>query len=303
MDLVGAILIGIVLSCGGVYVTWISWGAWQELRKYPQTVHRRGGPAPLSAWLQHGATLLISLVFLGAAASVGLSMIEGDSWANARADLKLLAAQMLADETPAWSKAGRQGSFHVTVTPQGKRITGISACYTQFDDSDLEQVLDDYADIHWFLLSGTQVDDRAMRLLAQRRNLSALVLARTSITDRGVAFLEGHCRLEELDLTRTAITDQALAAIGSLPSLKHLNLGQTGVTDEGLKVLRGNTTLSTLNLGGTRTTDGVVDTLVTLDHLNVLHVRTEDLSGTALARLKQALPQCEVQIDTPLPPQ
>lgn len=320
MDLVGLLLIGVVLAFGMLYAAWSSWIAWGEIANLSRSQktglsrkeNGRAGdgfgvgsskhPHYAGSWskllsspaqFQHAATLLVSAVFLGVAASLCVSIAQKESCWKAVEALKILVLPKTTCDETTWGEKGHRGTFHTSMRPGGKCITGASLCYMTFDNSDLEQVVEKFPRIQWFLLSGTQIDDRAMPLLAKKRDLTALVLTDTRVGDRGLAAFQGHKALEELDLTRTAITDRSLAAIDSLPALRHLVLCETDVTDAGLKFLEGNTTLRILNIDGTRISDSAAASLVTLTGLDTLYIRDCNLSGAALGRLRRAFPRCQ----------
>ncbi len=299
MDLLGLLLIGTVLTGGVLYATWSFWIAWQGLRSRSRETESASSDRRGSTWFQHGLTLLISLVFLGVTVSVCFSIVHGESCADAIEALRELAGQAPSDDGTSLEEEGHRRSLHVTSTPEGERVTGVSVCYMEFDNSDLTRFVEQYPHIQWLLLSGTQVDDRAMSLLAQKRNLSALVLADTVISDRGLAVLKNHRGLEELDLTRTAVTDRSLGVVSSLPALWYLNLSETSLTDAGLRVLRGNTRLRILHIRKTQISDAGLDTLATLTSLRLLNVEGCGLSPSAIARLRRALPKCEIHPDEP----
>ena len=294
MDLVGLLLIGVVLIFGSIYTGWVSWSVWQEARISVRDSKADGASVSASTWLQHGLTLLLSVVFLSVALSLGFSMAKDESCVAVMGQLRSLTASDSDYLGRMWGEEGNQGTLHIDPSSKDERITGASLAYIEFDTSDLKQLIAKYPDICWYILSGTQIDDQALRLLAEQEDLSALVLADTSITDRGLASFRGHRQLLELDLTRTAITDQSLQVVGSLPSLKHLNLSQTELTNDGLKALEGKVELFTLDIHGTQVSDEAVSTLATLRNLHALNVCDCSLSAAGIARLKRALPRCEI---------
>jgi Leucine-rich repeat (LRR) protein len=71
----------------------------------------------------------------------------------------------------------------------------------------------------------------------------------------------------------TRLTDVGLENLKGLSGLQRLDLSSWRVTETGLEHLRGLTSLQTLNLINTRLTD------------------------TEVAKLKQALPNCNIQMD------
>jgi hypothetical protein len=108
--------------------------------------------------------------------------------------------------------------------------------------------------------------------------------------------------LHELDLTRTAITDRGLAVVAAMPALERLSLRLTNVTDSGLRVLEGNESLCTLNIQRTSISDGAVPTLATFRNLRNLYTSGSRLSPDGLARLRRALPKCQVAPESPSQP-
>lgn len=294
MDLVGLFLISAVLVFGSVYSVWVFWGAWKEARVIAWETKTRGGSVSVSTWVQHGLTLLVSGIFFCVALVLCFSLVQGESYTTAVGQLKSLTGPTSVSCGKAWGRGANQGTLHVAPTSDGERVTGASIAYIEFDNSDLGQLLDQYPEIEWFILSGTQIDDRGLRLLAERENLDALVLTDTTITDYGIALFRGHCRLREVDLTRTKITDRTLDVIRSWPALEHLNLSETDLTTEGLKALRGKKGLRTLNIQGTHVSDEAIPTLVSLPDLILLQARNSEVSAAGFAELKRALPECEI---------
>jgi len=117
---------------------------------------------------------------------------------------------------------------------------------------------------------GRYVNDYVLQQLAGLETLEELVLQESQITDQGLAHLAGMKKLRVLDLYRCRITDAGCAALGALTSLEKLELSYTLVTDAGLDPLHGLKKLKSLHLNGTQ------------------------VSPDAIARLKRAIPACEV---------
>jgi hypothetical protein len=88
--------------------------------------------------------------------------------------------------------------------------------------------------------------------------------------DADLAPLAELPRLTDLDLVGAPISDGGLALLSGLRSLKHLYLDQTAVTDNGLVHLAPLSRLRYLSLRGTKCT------------------------STGVAKLRQALPKCEI---------
>lgn len=299
MNLIGLLLIGVVLVFGSVYVAWISWAVWQEARTSARETKDKGRSVSASTWLQHGLTLVFSAIFLSVALSLCFSIAQSEPYATAMDQFKSLATQKTVYAETSWGEKGNRGALHATASASGQCITGASLAYIEFDNSDLERLIEQYPHIDWLILSGTQIDDKALLFLAGHEALCSLVLADTAITDRGLAAFHGNHRLHELDLTRTAITDKGLEVAASLPALNHLTLGATDVTNEGLQVLEGKESLFSLDIQGTHVSDAAIATLVTLPNLDSLHVRDDQLSAAGITRLKRALPKCDITTHWP----
>ena len=95
-------------------------------------------------------------------------------------------------------------------------------------------------------------------------------IAYSSATNAGLAHLRGFMQLKELVLDGTPITDAGLVHIDGLRQLRDLSLSGTPITDGGLEHLKGLTQLERLCLYGTQVTNAGV------------------------AKLQQALPNCEI---------
>jgi hypothetical protein len=73
-----------------------------------------------------------------------------------------------------------------------------------------------------------------------------------------------------------------------------LTLADTPISDTGLAHLRGMTSLGLLELRGTRITDVCVVLLATLTGLTELDVSETRVTSDGVARLKAALPKCQI---------
>ena len=119
-----------------------------------------------------------------------------------------------------------------------------------------------------------KVTDAELKQLKKFTQLTDLSLGHSKVTDAGLEHLKGRTNLKYLDLTNTNITDIGLEHLKGLKSLQVLGLWDTQVTDAGLEHLKGLTNLKYLDLTNTNITD----------------------AGTE--KLKQALPNCEIGLDT-----
>ncbi len=294
MRLVGLLLIGVVLVIGSSYALWLCWTVVREVRSYIREAKGTRTVVLRSLWLQLGPTVLSAGVFLVVAGSIASSIVRNAVSTQTVGGINIVADGGVAGRGISWGEPGNRGMLHILSTPDGPQVKGASLCYIQFDNDDLRQLVEQYPQIEWFLLSGTEIDDHAIELLSKRKSLVALTLTDIAISDRGVVLLKGHGELEELDLASTAITDRSLTVMPCLSKLTHLNLSGTAVTEKGLEFLRGNTRLRILHLRETEITDDAVASLASLKGLEILHIQDSKFTPAGLARLQASLPGCKV---------
>lgn len=123
-----------------------------------------------------------------------------------------------------------------------------------------------------------QFGDQGMKHLAGLVNLEGLVVAElnrlhlsnTRVSNEGLKNLTGLTKPDLLFLKNTQISDDALKHLAGLTELRVLNLHNTQISDDGLKHLAGLTKLKWLN------------------------VRNTQVSDEGVAKLRRALPGCNV---------
>jgi Leucine-rich repeat (LRR) protein len=101
------------------------------------------------------------------------------------------------------------------------------------------------------------------------------------------------------------MTDVGLTPLRLIGGLKELDLGglqrtdsglwQVTVTDRGAETLSGMTQLEILSLRNSKITDVGVDHLVKLKNLKRLDVVNTSLTDAGVARLRAALPNCDLR--------
>ncbi len=103
------------------------------------------------------------------------------------------------------------------------------------------------------------------------------------------------CRnIEELVLFQANVGDDDLEYVAALPQLRSLGLGYTHVTDAGVARLRGVSSLEVIDLEGTAITGRCVRDVCEMKQLTWLNVERTQLSSTDVAKIKEALPKCDV---------
>ena len=105
----------------------------------------------------------------------------------------------------------------------------------------------------------------------------------------------------DLDLARTKVGDAGCERIAAMPRLTALDLRQSAVGNKGVQALAACTELRSLNLFGTRTGDYGVAALAALQRLEHVYLWQTDVSTSAAARLRDAVPGLRVVIGGDLP--
>jgi hypothetical protein len=126
------------------------------------------------------------------------------------------------------------------------------------------------------------------------------------LTDTALGFLRQMPQLEYLDIggqQRTdsglwslTLTDAGMQAIGSVTDLRELRLEGRGLTSRGLEPLKGLAKIDRLNLQGCkRLRDDAAPVLASMKQLRELDLKDTGMSDAAIARVKAALPDCQVR--------
>jgi hypothetical protein len=187
--------------------------------------------------------------------------------------------------------------------------------FLKFGDDEL-LCLKEFPGLRTLWLTGTQVTDKGMSVVAQMPGLLNLVLKNTNVTDAGFERLAGSnlvsltvptqttdaglkalyalSKLQRLDLSYTKITNEGLASLAALKSLEELYLNDTAITDAGVAHLSALPSLKTLFLSGTKVSDAAIPHLENVATLEHLELRDTGVTEIAIARLRTKLPKCAV---------
>ena len=172
--------------------------------------------------------------------------------------------------------------------------------------------------LEWLDLADGAAGDADLAPIGKLAGLTRLNLQRTRVTDAGLVHLEPLSRLQQLWINVPGVTDAGMRSVAKLLDLRFLVLNQSQVGDAGLADLAGLAKLQQLALGSTRVTDlGLpsFERFPSLENLSLVRTKLTDaglpaleplrklkvlgLSGTevtpaGLARLRAALPGCNV---------
>jgi internalin A len=158
---------------------------------------------------------------------------------------------------------------------------------------DVVEVVAAQGNIVNLVIKKTRITDGGMTKLANMGNLQTLNLP-SQITDAGLQIIGGFPVLAKLDVSFTSITDQGIDHLSRLRSLSDLYLSDTKVTDAVFPFLLKIPSLKTIFLSGTVVTDAGIVQLENLPELEHLELRDTRATEMGVARLRQKLPNCAI---------
>jgi Leucine-rich repeat (LRR) protein len=207
-------------------------------------------------------------------------------------DLNLYFAEQITDEG-------------ASVVRNWKHLKSLNLRGTKITDNTLELLAGvptlESLDIGW-----AQITDTGLEHLTALINLRRLTFGGNKLTDTALGFLRQMPQLEYLDIggqQRTdsglwslTLTDAGMQSIGLVTELRELRVEGRNLTARGLASLKPLAKLERLNLQGCkRVRDDAVPVLSSMQQLRVLDLKDSGISEPAVAKLRAALPQCEVR--------
>lgn len=146
-------------------------------------------------------------------------------------------------------------------------------------------------------LSGNQLGDGALATIgtAELHALESLFLSRTDVTDDGLRLLRPLKKLHELALSETRVDGKGFSALAR-SNIRFLRVARTPLNPMALGSLADYPELVALDVGGTQLTDADVPNLLRLRKLVYLNVARTGLSKAGIARLRDRLPDCEIEL-------
>ena len=140
-------------------------------------------------------------------------------------------------------------------------------------------------DIRQLNLSGTNIGDASLRVIANFKRLLALYLDGTQVTEAGlyqIANIEG---LQDLSIAGTDITDVAIQKIAKIRSLQSLSIENTEITDKALEYIVDIRGLQRLSLCFTKITDEGMKQLANINGLKVLWLNDTRITDKGLQHI------------------
>src|SRR4051812_4515184 len=192
-----------------------------------------------------------------------------------------------------------------SVVKNWKHLKKLNLRGTKITDSTLE-ILAGVPTLEWLDVGWAETTDTGFEHLAALTNLKWLTMGGNKLTDTALQFLRQMPQLEYLDISgqqRTdsglwslMVTETGMQSIASVTDLRELRLEGRNVTGRGLELLKPLAKLERLDLHGCkRLRDDAASALASMKQLHVLDLKDSSLSAEAVAKVRAALPQCEVQ--------
>lgn len=175
-----------------------------------------------------------------------------------------------------------------------QNLTTLYLMNTGITDANLKE-LRGLKSLRMLHLGNTKVTGVGLTELSELKNLETLDLSMCPITDAGLKELRDFKDVAMLSLNSTPITDVGLKELGKLKNLRGLYVRETQITDTGLKELASLTNLAMLDIISTRITDAGMVHLEGLTNLRDLLVGDTKVTAARVAKLKAALPHCEIE--------
>jgi choice-of-anchor C domain-containing protein len=176
-------------------------------------------------------------------------------------------------------------------------LKGLGLERTNLTDAGLAN-LSGLTGLSYLSLNWTRVGDAGLRHLSALTNLEVLYLCDTNTADAGLRSLKGMSKLQWLDLRGTQVTDAGLAHLSNLSQLRLLSLHGIRMTDAGVPPLTELPNLEVLTLSQTQVTDAGLLPLTKLPKLKDLDLTGTHVTPAGIDRLKRALPDCQVRLQT-----
>ncbi len=139
-------------------------------------------------------------------------------------------------------------------------------------------------------LDSSPVTDDGLSGIKSLPNITCFCLNRTLVSDKGMVWLK-NLNLNHLELDGTRVTGTGLRYLRGSKDLEELCLVDAPVTDEGLAVIGGFSRLKNLYLSSNTFTDAGLPSLGRLAQAEILSMKNDNLSISAVKDLERRLGQ------------
>jgi predicted transposase YbfD/YdcC len=156
-------------------------------------------------------------------------------------------------------------------------------------DADLKPLIS--IPVVWINLSGTQITDDGLKILAEIKSLKYLYLNATAlsgkptkkISDASIPFIAKMKKLEVLELIGSDITDKTIIAIAeNCKKIRHLGVGGPCIDGSGFKAFSSDTLLEYVDCGGQKVDDKSIKYLAQMKNLKVVDFSFSNVTDKGL---------------------
>ena len=144
-------------------------------------------------------------------------------------------------QAPILSKASlekiKSKGFSIDALSESSSLYEVSFVGT-LANQDLQVLLEAKDQITWLNLSNCDIDDRALRVLGELKNLTRLQVQNNPVTDAGLRSLSDLQYLESLNIYNTKVSDASIPVFLDLENLKRLYVWRSEVTTKGIQEMR-----------------------------------------------------------------
>jgi hypothetical protein len=140
----------------------------------------------------------------------------------------------------------------------------------------------------------TPKDEGWIKAVNSLPSLKTLLLSGGNISDETLDNLLELPNLEELHANSSSVSDEGLKNLEKFPKLRWLTIHYTKVTDSGLVHVKNLKHLEWLILIGDNISDASIPNLSSMTTLQLLDVRGTAITANGHAKLKEAMPNCNV---------
>jgi uncharacterized membrane protein len=131
----------------------------------------------------------------------------------------------------------KKGILLMPIAPNSNYLQANFISIPKAGNDELETLLPFKEQLIWLKLKGTKINDSALIMIAQFKNLTKLNLENTRITNAGITYLSSLPNLQYLNLGGTDITKDGLTPLSILTKLRQVFLFNSTVSTQSVKEL------------------------------------------------------------------
>lgn len=156
---------------------------------------------------------------------------------------------------------------------QEEGVVGVVKLVAEGVDDELLERIAALPDMDVLEVGGPRLTDQSLEAIARLPVVRALRLEGNQFSFDGLRYLTQNPNLDWLELVGLQVTDAGLGSLSALPDLKVLEISDSKLTEQHVEALK------------------------QLEAIQEINLRRTQLPATLLARLRDALPDCHVQLE------